>query len=89
MSPQCHPERSERSGAAPLPGLIILSARVLSWGRKGGCYEFIYGPVQTLIILVAILGFIMGMTTVVLGIAIVGAVIIGVSGLVVLRKFFA
>ena len=43
----------------------------------------------TLIILVAILGFIMGMTTVVLGIAIVGAVIIGVSGLVVLRKFFA
>ena len=43
----------------------------------------------TLIILVAILGFIMGMTTVVLGIAIVGAVIIGGSGLVVLRKFFA
>ena len=43
----------------------------------------------TLIILVAILGFIMGMTTVVMGIAIVGAVIIGVSGLVVLRKFFA
>jgi hypothetical protein len=38
---------------------------------------------------VAILGFIMGMTTVVMGIAIVGAVIIGVSGLVVLRKFFA
>ena len=44
---------------------------------------------STLIILVAILGFIMGMTTVVLGIAIVGAVVIGVSGLVVLRKFFA
>ena len=42
----------------------------------------------TLIILVAILGFIMGMTTVVLGIAVVGAVIIGIYGLVVLRKFF-
>ncbi len=42
----------------------------------------------SLIIVVAILGFIMGMTTVVLGIAIVGAVIIGVYGLVVLRKLF-
>jgi len=43
----------------------------------------------SLIIVVAILGFIMGMTTVVLGIAIVGAVIVGVYGLVVLRKLFA
>ena len=42
----------------------------------------------SLIIVVAILGFIMGMTTVVLGIAIVGAVIVGVYGLVVLRKLF-
>ena len=40
----------------------------------------------SLIIVVAILGFIMGMTAVVLGIAIVGAVVIGVYGLVVLRK---
>lgn len=42
----------------------------------------------TLIILVAILGFIMGKSPVVLGIAIVGAVIIGLYGLVVLKKFF-
>jgi|AP95_1055475.scaffolds.fasta_scaffold01790_3 hypothetical protein len=42
----------------------------------------------SLILVVAILGFIMGLTTVVLGIAVVGAVIIGVYGLMVLRKFF-
>ena len=40
------------------------------------------------ILLVAILGFILGMTTAVLGIAVVGAVILGISGLLVLRKFF-
>ena len=42
----------------------------------------------SLVIVVAILGFIMGMTTVVLGIAIVGAVIVGGYGLVVLLKLF-
>lgn len=42
----------------------------------------------SLVILVSILGFLMGMTTTVLGIAVVGAVIIGLFGLVVLRKFF-
>ena len=47
-----------------------------------------YAVMLALIIVVAILGFIMGMTTVVLGIAIVGAVIVGVYGLVVLRKLF-
>ena len=42
----------------------------------------------SLVLLVVILAFILGMTTTVLVIAVVGAVIIGVSGLVVLRKFF-
>ena len=42
----------------------------------------------SLIVLVAILAFILGMTIVVLGIAIIGAVIIGVFGLMVLRKLF-
>ena len=42
----------------------------------------------SLVLLVVILAFILGMTTTVLVIAVVGAVIIGVSGLVVLRKLF-
>ena len=42
----------------------------------------------TLILIVVILALIGGMTTVVLTIAIVGAVILGISGLFVLRRLF-
>ena len=43
----------------------------------------------TLLLVVVILSFVQGMTPVVLTIAIVGAVILGISGLFVLRRLFS